>query len=103
MKKVKAFQDLGNNMVSLPKDVGLASDVPFMLEGYTKVKFPTNDYGKQKGVTFERMWVKVSKGDNLNGVGVLDNEPKFSDFKLGQVVEYQKDEDGFPQFKNRTS
>ena len=99
MNKVKAFQDLGNGMVSLPKDVGLASDKQFIIDGYAKVRFPVNQHGKDRGVGFERMWVKVSKGNSLNGTGVLDNEPKFSDFKLGQVVSFEEDEDGFPRYK----
>ena len=37
MNKVKAFQNLGSGMVSLPKDVGLASDKQFMIDGYAKV------------------------------------------------------------------
>ena len=99
MNKVKAFQNLGSGMVSLPKDVGLASDKQFMIDGYAKVRFPANQHGKDRGVSFERMWVKVSKGNSLNGTGVLDNEPKFSDFKLGQVVSFEEDEDGFPRYK----
>ena len=97
--KVKAYEDLGNGMVSLPKNVGLASDKIIMPNGFTKVRFPVNDYGRQRGIEFERMWVKVSQGDSLNGIGVLDNEPGFSDFKLGQIVKFEEDEDGFPRFK----
>jgi len=97
--KVKAYQDLGNGMVSLPKNVGLASDEQFMVDGYSKVRFPVNDYGRQRGIEFERMWVKVSQGNSLNGIGVLDNQPGFSDFKLGQIVKFEEDEDGFPRFK----
>ena len=26
------------------------------------------------------MWVKISKGDAKNGIGVLENEPLYSDF-----------------------
>ena len=103
MNKVKAYENLGNGMVSLPKDVGLASDKQFMVDGYTKVRFPVNQHGKDRGVGYERMWVKVSEGDSLNGIGILDNEPSFSDFKLGQIVHYEKDQDGFPHFKKAPS
>ena len=97
--KVNAYEDLGNGMVSLPKNVGLASDREFMVGGYTKVRFPANDLARQRGIEFERMWVKVALGDSLNGMGVLDNQPGFSDFKLGQIVKFEEDEDGFPRFK----
>jgi len=99
-RKVKSFQRLGNNMVSLPKDMGLATDKIVMEGGkYTKVRFPVSPDAKARGLGFERMWVRIFSGDNLNGWGVLDNKPSFSNFKLGQVVHYGEDEDGFPQYK----
>mgnify|MGYP001259969816 FL=1 len=99
MAKLKVGQSLGENMVALPTNVGLASDQIFMLDGYAKVRFPVNDFGKRKGIGSERMWVKITEGDNLNGVGILENEPSYSDFKLHQKVRYKEDEDGFPQFQ----
>jgi len=99
MTKLKAGQSLGKNMVALPENWGLASDQAFMLDGYTKVRFPANAFGESKGVASERMWVKIIDGDNLNGVGVLENEPMYSDFKLHQKVKYKENEDGFPQFQ----
>ena len=99
MAKLKVGQSLGKNMVALPKNVGLASDQAFMLDGYTKVRFPPNAHGKSKGVGSERMWVKIIDGDTLNGVGVLENEPMYSDFKLHQKVKYKENNDGFPQFQ----
>jgi len=99
MTKLKVGQRLADNVVALPKNVGLASDNQFMLDGYTKVRFPPNAYGKSKGVGSERMWVKIINGDSLNGVGVLENEPMYSDFKLFQEVKFEEDEDGFPRFK----
>jgi len=99
-RKVNSFQKLGDNMVSLPKDMGLATDKAVMEEGkYTKVRFPVTPDAKARGLGFERMWVRIFSGDNLNGWGVLDNQPSFSNFKLGQVVHYGEDEDGFPQYK----
>ena len=100
MTKLKVGQRLADNVVALPKNVGLASDNQFMLDGYTKVRFPPNAYGKSKGVGSERMWVKIINGDSLNGVGVLENEPMYSDFKLFQEVKFEEDEDGFPRFKS---
>ena len=99
MAKLKVGQQLAENVVALPQNVGLASDEEFMLDGYTKVRFPPNAYGKSKGVGSERMWVKITNGDSLNGVGVLENEPMYSDFKLHQKVKYKENEDGFPQFQ----
>tara|TARA_R100000234_G_C4878362_1_gene126226 strand:- start:136 stop:444 length:309 start_codon:yes stop_codon:yes gene_type:complete len=99
MAKFKVGQSLGENMVALPTNVGLASDQIFMLDGYAKVRFPVNDFGKRKGIGSERMWVKITEGDNLNGVGILENEPSYSDFKLHQKVRYKENEDGFPQFQ----
>ena len=99
MNKLKVGQSLGKNMVALPTNVGLASDQIFMLDGYAKVRFPVNDFGKRKGIGSERMWVKITEGDNLNGVGILENEPSYSDFKLHQKVRYKENEDGFPQFQ----
>ena len=99
MAKLKVGQSLGENMVALPTNVGLASDQIFMLDGYAKVRFPVNDFGKRKGIGSERMWVKITEGDNLNGVGILENEPSYSDFKLHQKVRYKENEDGFPQFQ----
>jgi uncharacterized protein YegJ (DUF2314 family) len=99
MTKLKVGQSLGKNMVALPENVGLASDQAFMLNGYTKVRFPANAFGKSKGVGSERMWVKIIDGDTANGVGVLENEPMYSDFKLHQKVKYKENEDGFPQFQ----
>ena len=99
MAKLKVGQRLAKNVVALPQNVGLASDQAFMLDGYTKVRFPPNAYGKSKGVGSERMWVKIIDGDTLNGVGVLENEPMYSDFKLHQKVKYKENEDGYPQFQ----
>tara|TARA_S200002703_G_scaffold97799_1_gene84456 strand:- start:519 stop:827 length:309 start_codon:yes stop_codon:yes gene_type:complete len=99
MNKIKAGQNLGKNMVALPNNWGLATDEVFMLDGFTKVRFPANAFGKSKGVGSERMWVKITDGDNLNGVGVLENEPNYSDFELHQKVRYKENEDGFPQFQ----
>ena len=99
MTKLKVGQRLAKNVVALPQNVGLASDEAFMLDGYTKVRFPPNAFGKSKGVGSERMWVKIIDGDTLNGVGVLENEPMYSDFKLHQKVKYKENEDGFPQFQ----
>ena len=99
MSKLKVGQKLADNIVALPQNVGLASDQQFMLSGYTKVRFPPNAYGKSKGVGSERMWVKIIDGDNLNGVGVLENEPMYSDFKLYQKVSFEEDQDGFPRYK----
>ena len=99
MAKLKVGQRLAKNVVALPQNVGLASDEAFMLDGYTKVRFPPNAFGKSKGVGSERMWVKIIDGDTLNGVGVLENEPMYSDFKLHQKVKYKENEDGFPQFQ----
>ena len=45
------------------------------------------------------MWVKISKGDAKNGVGVLENVPLYSDFDVGMIVYYEEDEDGFAKFK----
>ena len=99
MAKLKVGQRLAKNVVALPQNVGLASDQAFMLDGYTKVRFPPNAYGKSKGVGSERVWVKIVEGDSLNGVGVLENEPMYSDFKLHQKVKFEEDEDGFPKFQ----
>ena len=99
MAKVKAGQSLGENMVALPSNVGLASDQAFILDGFAKVRFPVNDFGKRKGIGSERMWVKITEGDNLSGVGILENEPSYSDFQLHQKVRYKENEDGFPQFQ----
>ena len=99
MAKLKVGQRLAKNVVALPQNVGLASDQAFMLDGYTKVRFPPNAYGKSKGVGSERMWVKITNGDSLNGVGVLENQPMYSDFKLYQKVKFEEDEDGFPKFQ----
>ena len=99
MAKLKVGQRLAKNVVALPQNVGLVSDQAFMLDGYTKVRFPPNAFGKKKGVGSERMWVKIIDGDSLNGVGVLENEPMYSDFKLYQKVKYKEDEDGFPKFQ----
>ena len=99
MAKLKVGQRLAKNVVALPQNVGLASDQAFMLDGYTKVRFPANAFGKSKGVASERMWVKIIDGDNLNGVGVLENEPMYSDFNLYQKVKFEEDEYGFPQFQ----
>ena len=99
MAKLKVGQRLAKNVVALPQNVGLASDEAFMLDGYTKVRFPPNAYGKSKGVGSERMWVKITNGDSLNGVGVLENQPMYSDFKLYQKVKFEEDEDGFPKFQ----
>ena len=100
MAKLKAGQKLAKNIVALPNNVGLASDEVFMLDGYTKVRFPPNAFGKSKGVGAERMWVKITNGDSLNGVGILENEPSFSDFKLHQIIKFEENDDGFPQFKS---
>ena len=99
MAKLKVGQQLAENVVALPQNVGFASDQAFMLDGYTKVRFPPNAYGKSKGVGSERMWVKITNGDSLNGVGVLENQPMYSDFKLYQKVKFEEDEDGFPKFQ----
>ena len=99
MAKLKAGQSLGENMVALPNNWGLASDQAFILDGYAKVRFPANASGKKKGIGSERMWVKITEGDNLNGVGTLENEPSYSDFQLHQKVRYKENEDGFPQFQ----
>ena len=48
MAKLKVGQRLAKNVVALPKNVGLASDNQFMLDGYTKVRFPPNAYAKVK-------------------------------------------------------
>ena len=99
MAKVKAGQSLGKNMVALPNNWGLATDEVFMLDGYTKVRFPVNASAIKEGIGSERMWVKITDGDNLNGVGILENEPNYSDFKLHQKIKFEESEDGFPQFK----
>ena len=99
MAKLKVGQRLAKNVVALPQNVGLASDQAFMLDGYTKVRFPANAFGKSKGVGSERMWVKIIDGDTLNGVGVLENEPMYSDFKLYQKVKFEEDEYGLPKFQ----
>ena len=99
MAKLKVGQSLGENMVALPNNWGLASDQAFILDGYAKVRFPANASGKKKGIGSERMWVKITEGDNLNGVGTLENEPSYSDFQLHQKVRYKENEDGFPQFQ----
>ena len=99
MAKLKAGQSLGENMVALPNNWGLASDQAFILDGYAKVRFPANASGKKRGIGSERMWVKITEGDNLNGVGTLENEPSYSDFQLHQKVRYKENEDGFPQFQ----
>ena len=99
MAKLKVGQRLAKNVVALPQNVGLVSDEQFILDGYTRVRFPANAFGKSKGVGSERMWVKIIDGDSLNGVGVLENEPMYSDFKLHQKVKYKENEDGFPQFQ----
>jgi len=100
MAKLKAGQKLAKNIVALPNNVGLASDEVFMLDGYTKVRFPPNAFGKSKGIGSERMWVKITNGDSLNGVGILENEPSFSDFQLHQIIKFEENDDGFPQFKS---
>ena len=97
--KVKPFQSLGKNMVALPNTAVLNSDAQFEDQGYVKVRFPVNETSRQKGIGSERMWVKSIDGDNLNGVGVLENEPMYSDFKLHQKVKFKEDEDGFPRYK----
>ena len=45
MTKLKVGQKLADNIVALPQHVGLASDNQFMLDGYTKVRFPPIAYG----------------------------------------------------------
>ena len=44
------------------------------------------------------MWVKISKGDAKNGIG-LGNVPLYSDFDHGMIVYYEEDEDGFANSK----
>tara|TARA_R100001015_G_C4601226_1_gene156165 strand:- start:614 stop:943 length:330 start_codon:yes stop_codon:yes gene_type:complete len=98
--KVKAFESLGPNMVALPKDANLPTDSAFIQKGkHTKVRFPVTPDAKARGLGFERMWVRIFEGDALNGWGVLDNKPNFSNFELGQVVHYGEDEDGFPRYR----
>ena len=99
MTKLKVGQSLGKNMVALPENVGLASDQAFMLDGYTKVRFPANAFGESKGVASERMWVKITEGDKSKGVGILENAPAYSDFKLFQTVAFEECEHGIAHYK----
>ena len=95
----KALKFEQKNVMHIPKGWGFASDEKFMADGYTKVRFPVNDKGRKLNLASERMWVKISEGSALNGVGVLDNIPLYSNFDVGQIIRYEEDEDGFPRYK----
>ena len=97
--KVKPFQSLGKNMVALPNMAVLNSDAQFEDKGYVKVRFPVNETSKQKGIGSERMWVKITEGDKSKGVGILENEPAYSDFKLFQTVAFEECEHGIAHHK----
>ena len=95
----KALKFEQKNVMHIPKGWGFASDEKFIADGYTKVKFPVNDKGRKLNLASERMWVKISEGNALNGTGVLDNIPLYSNFDVGQIIRYEEDEDGFPRYK----
>ena len=98
-KRIEALKIEKKNVVHIPKGWGLFSDSIFEQDGYTKVRFPVNDKGRALNVASENMWVKISKGDAKNGIGVLENVPLYSDFDVGMIVYYEEDEDGFAKFK----
>ena len=95
----KALKFEQKNVMHIPKGWGLASDEKFIADGYTKVRFPVNDKGRKLNLASERMWVKISEGNALNGTGVLDNIPLYSNFDVGQIIRYEEDEDGYPRYK----
>ena len=42
---------------------------------------------------YEKMWVKITKGDRKKGIGLLENEPAHNDhLKLHDVVKFYTDE-----------
>ena len=45
------------------------------------------------------MWVKITEGDKSKGVGILENEPAYSDFKLFQTVAFEECEHGIAHYK----
>ena len=98
-ERKKALKFEQKNVMHIPKGWGFASDEKFMADGYTKVRFPVNDKGRKLNLASEAMWVKISEGNALNGTGVLDNIPLYSNFDVGQIIRYEEDEDGFPRYK----
>ena len=59
------------------------------MEDYVYVWFKDKDDGDEK------MWVRLTKGTKIKGVGKLDNVPiKLTKFKLGSIVKFKTNEDG---------
>ena len=59
------------------------------MEDYVYVWFKDKDDGNEK------MWVRLTKGTKIKGVGKLDNVPiKLTKVKLGDVVKFKTDVEG---------
>ena len=59
------------------------------MEDYVYVWFKDKDDGDEK------MWVRLTKGTKIKGVGKLDNVPiKLTKEKLGDVVKFKTDVEG---------
>ena len=49
------------------------------------ITFPVTD---GSGYAGESMWVKLTEGNEFDGVGILDNEPAHSDIKCGSLIRF---------------
>jgi len=59
------------------------------MEDYVYVWFKDKDDGNEK------MWVRLTKGTKIKGVGKLDNVPiKMTKLKLGSIVKFKTDLEG---------
>ena len=86
------MEKINDNVVALPSGWGLLTDnaVPAT---HVKVCFPVGD--NDDGVEAENMWVRITEGSNLQGVGTLDNEPLYVDYvKLGQSLRFGISDEG---------
>ena len=64
------------------------------LEGQRNMQDYVYVWFKKRGQS-EKMWVRITKGSRLKGVGTLDNVPKIlSQLKLRDKVKFKTDEEG---------
>ena len=59
------------------------------MEDYVYVWFKDKEDGDEK------MWVRITKGTKIKGLGKLDNVPiKMTKLKLGSIVKFKTNEEG---------
>ena len=64
------------------------------LEGQIKMEDYVYVWFKKRGQS-EKMWVRITKGSRLKGVGTLDNVPKIlTQLKLFDKIKFKTDEEG---------